>query len=74
MTTKPVRKVYFISDGTGITAEALGQSLLSQFESIQFETQTLPYINNIAKASTVIQTISQDPSQLKPIVFSTRGY
>jgi len=26
------RTVFFVSDGTGITVEALGHSLLSQFE------------------------------------------
>lgn len=30
------RTAFFISDGTGITAETLGQSLLSQFENIEF--------------------------------------
>lgn len=30
------RTAFFISDGTGITAETLGQSLLAQFESIPF--------------------------------------
>ena len=31
------RQIYMISDGTGITAEHLGNSLLSQFENINFE-------------------------------------
>ena len=31
------RTAFFISDGTGITAEALGQSLLAQFDNIEFE-------------------------------------
>jgi regulator of PEP synthase PpsR (kinase-PPPase family) len=30
------RSAFFISDGTGITAETLGQSLLAQFENITF--------------------------------------
>lgn len=30
------RTAFFISDGTGITAETLGQSLLAQFETIDF--------------------------------------
>ena len=34
--TQPPRPVYFVSDGTGITAEALGHSLLTQFEGIDF--------------------------------------
>jgi Uncharacterized protein conserved in bacteria len=32
-----IRPVFFISDGTGLTAEGLGQALLSQFENITFK-------------------------------------
>lgn len=31
------KKCFFISDGTGITAESFGQSLLSQFEGVNFK-------------------------------------
>lgn len=70
MTELQKRKVYFISDGTGITAESLGQSLLTQFDNIKFEIQTLPYINTAEKANEVITTINKHVEQ-KPIVFST---
>ena len=33
----PARTVFFISDRTGITAEMLGNSLLTQFEEFQFQ-------------------------------------
>ena len=36
------RSVFFISDGTGITAETLGHSLLAQFESISFDETDAP--------------------------------
>ena len=39
------RTAYFISDGTGITAEALGQSLLAQFDTIGFTKLTRPYVD-----------------------------
>ncbi len=65
-----IKYVYFVSDGTGITAEALGQSLLTQFENIVFETQTLPNINTIEKANRMIEKIKMNSSG-KPIVFST---
>ena len=35
--TSEIRPVFFISDGTGLTAEGLGQALLSQFDTIPFE-------------------------------------
>ena len=44
------RSAFFISDGTGITAETLGQSLLAQFENVTFSKFTRPYIDNAEKA------------------------
>lgn len=64
------RKVYFISDGTGITAESLGQSLLTQFDNIEFDVQTLPFVNTTEKAYNIIKKISEK-TQEAPIVFST---
>lgn len=71
MNTKNTKNVYFVSDGTGITAENLGQSLLTQFEHIEFETQTLPNVNTVEKAHRIIETINANHSNGKPIVFST---
>jgi [pyruvate, water dikinase]-phosphate phosphotransferase / [pyruvate, water dikinase] kinase len=67
------RSVYFVSDGTGITAASLGQSLLTQFERIQFHKITLPYINDHNKAMNVITRINRDfnETSIKPIVFTT---
>ena len=67
------RQAFFISDGTGITAETLGHSLLSQFESIEFEQTTLPYIDSPEKAFDVVRklnAISEDGHD-RPIVFDT---
>ena len=44
------RTVYFVSESTGITAEALGRSLISQFESVKFEQVYMPLINTIQRA------------------------
>lgn len=52
------RSAFFISDGTGITAETLGQSLLAQFESITFAKFTRPYIDNVDKARAMVQQIN----------------
>lgn len=67
------RTVFFISDGTGITAANLGQSLLTQFDSIQFETITIPYVDNVVKANKVVADIEQVYQQegKKPLVFAT---
>ena len=67
------RTAYFISDGTGITASALGNSLLAQFPGITFDRVTLPYITTPAQAQEVVNTINQNSarSEQRPIVFDT---
>ena len=44
------RTAFFISDGTGITSEALGVSLLKRFDTVRFERETLPYVDTEEKA------------------------
>lgn len=71
---KSIRTIFFISDGTGITAETLGQSLLSQFEpNITFERHTFPYIDTLEKAQQVrdeINHVAERDGQ-PPIIFDT---
>ena len=67
------RIAFFISDSTGITAETLGQSLLAQFSHINFEKQTIPYVNSIEIAQEVLEKINSVSHQnnSKVLVFST---
>lgn len=67
------RTAFFISDGTGITAETLGQSLLAQFENIQFQKLTRPYIDTLEKARNMVQQIDQATERdgVRPIIFDT---
>jgi regulator of PEP synthase PpsR (kinase-PPPase family) len=67
------RTAFFISDGTGITAETLGQSLLAQFDGIDFRRLTRPYIDTAEKAQAMVQQINEvaEADQLRPIVFDT---
>lgn len=66
------RYVFFLSDGTGITAETLGGTLLTQFDNIDFKKTTLPFINSADKAQNTVDYINHLASQGKrPIVFST---
>ncbi|MDX1467622.1 MAG: kinase/pyrophosphorylase, partial [Halomonas sp.] len=51
------RTAFFISDGTGITAESLGRSLLAQFESVEIRMHTKPYIDSLDKARTLVAII-----------------
>ncbi len=68
-----MRTIFFISDGTGITAEALGRSLLSQFETVPFEYVTIPYINNRKKAEETLSRIKKTYAKEgeRPIIFTT---
>ncbi len=67
------RTAFFISDGTGITAETLGNSLLTQFEGVQFEMVTLPYIDTLEKAHAVVGRVNDacERDGQKAIVFDT---
>ncbi len=68
-------KAYFISNGTAITVETLGHSLLAQFPSLHFKTRTIPFIDTVEKARAVSEEIDRDLSQENslPIVISTRA-
>jgi regulator of PEP synthase PpsR (kinase-PPPase family) len=67
------RHVYFLSNGTAITAETLGMSLLAQFPDHHFETHTVPFVDTPEKvrvASDEINRCGDDVGQL-PIVICT---
>ena len=51
------RTVFFISDRTGITVEMLGNSLLTQFDSVEFKRVTLPFIDNLDKVRNTLGMI-----------------
>ena len=53
------RSAFFVSDRTGITAEMLGHSLLTQFEGIAFNEVTLPFIDTLEKARAAVERINR---------------
>jgi regulator of PEP synthase PpsR (kinase-PPPase family) len=66
------RTVFFVSDGTGITAETFGHSVLTQFE-LRFKEIRLPFVDDLDKAYDAVRKIN-DAFALdgkRPIVFST---
>jgi [pyruvate, water dikinase]-phosphate phosphotransferase / [pyruvate, water dikinase] kinase len=67
------RRVFFVSDRTGITVETLGQSLLTQFPGIDFLPRTIPFVTNQAAAQSAAETIraARQNDELPPLVFST---
>jgi regulator of PEP synthase PpsR (kinase-PPPase family) len=68
-----VRTVFFISDHSGVTAETMGHSLLSQFEGVSFKAVTLPFVSSLEKAAEVLQRINATAQAdgTPPIIFST---
>ena len=67
------RTVYFVSDGTGITAQMLGHSLLTQFEGVEFNQVTLPFVDSPEKAEECLARIAEEAGRGngQPVVFST---
>ena len=71
-TTMPNRSVFFVSDGTGITAETFGNSILAQFPALPRHVRR-PFIETPDKAREVLAEINQvaDSEGKRPIVFIT---
>ena len=69
----PKRTVFFVSDQTGVTAETMGHSLLTQFDGLEFRAVTLPFIATLEKAEDARARIDAVAAAegLPPIVFST---
>jgi regulator of PEP synthase PpsR (kinase-PPPase family) len=74
ITGKPMhtRTVFFISDGTGITAETFGNAILAQFEFKPRHVR-LPFIDSVDKAHQVVRQVNHtaELEGRKPIVFTT---
>lgn len=68
----PQRSVFFVSDGTGITAETFGKAILAQFE-VRTRSVRLPFIDTVDKAHQAVRQINHAGTQdgQTPIVFST---
>jgi regulator of PEP synthase PpsR (kinase-PPPase family) len=52
-----VRPVFYVSDGTGITAETIGHSLLTQFTQTTFVTERYSFVGTEERAREVAQKI-----------------
>ena len=71
MTT--IRPVFYISDGTGITAETIGHSLLTQFAGTQFKTDRIAFVDSPEKAEEVAARIRSagESYGVRPIVVNS---
>jgi len=67
------RTVFFVSDQTGVTAETMGHSLLTQFDGLEISAVTLPFISTVDKAEEAVMRIDTQARKdgARPVVFST---
>ena len=67
------RTAFFVSDRTGITVEMLGNSLLTQFDNVEFRRITLPFIDNLEKIGDALNQIelARTESGKRPLVFTS---
>ena len=73
MPTRDKRTVFFISDRTGITAEMLGNSLLTQFEVFDFARVTIPFVDSAERVQEAIRMVNDTAASEahRPLVISS---
>ena len=73
MTATDTRQALIVSDRTGLTAEAMAHSLLAQFPSVDFRTETHTFVDTPAKARAVVERCREvtERDGSTPLVFVT---
>src|SRR5688572_31803532 len=68
-----IRPVFYVSDGTGITAETIGHSLLTQFSGTRFSTNRIPFVDSVERAREVAARIRAcgQAQGVRPIVVNS---
>lgn len=67
------RHAFIVSDRTGLTAEAMAHSLLSQFPGIDFNIETFTFVDTLGKAEELLTHCRaiRDSTGFAPLVFLT---
>lgn len=67
------RPIFYVSDGTGITAETIGHSLLTQFGGVRFAPERLPFVDSADKAREAADEIRRagESHGVRPIVVNS---
>jgi hypothetical protein len=65
-----VKPVFYVSDGTGITVETIGHSLLTQFTGFSFQTDRISFVDDVDKARVACERIraAGQRHEARPIV------
>ena len=68
-----IRPVFYVSDGTGITAETIGHSLLTQFSGTRFQAHRIPFVDSVERAREVAARIEATgrTQGVRPIVVNS---
>jgi regulator of PEP synthase PpsR (kinase-PPPase family) len=67
------RPVVYVSDGTGITAETIGHSLLTQFTDTHFVSDRISFVDSVERAREAVARIkvAADLHGVRPIVINS---
>src|SRR5690625_6392463 len=68
------RTVFYVSDGTAITAETFGRSLMTQSSDVKMRQVRLPFVDTPGtadNAAALIERATADDNGRRPIMFST---
>jgi len=67
------RTVFYLSDRTGITAETLGGSLITQFDGVEFRQISVPFIQSEEKVRRTVEMIDRAARDdgVRPLLFCT---
>ncbi len=71
MTDRKKCAIFYVSDGTAITAETVGRSLITQFTGIDFTEKRLAFINDPESAQAAADIIKSTPSDYQALVINT---
>lgn len=68
-----VRPVFYVSDGTGITAETIGHSLLTQFTQTRFVSDRYPFVDSVERAQELAAKIraAGEGYGVRPVVINS---
>lgn len=63
--------IFYVSDGTAITAETVGHSLISQFRDVEFKQIRIPFVDSVEKAQLAAEKIKTYHNDSQPLVINT---
>lgn len=73
MRSQSVRSVFYVSDGSGVTAEVLGHGMLAQFDGLPLRQTRIGGVDSFERLYAVVDQVrcARDGDGAPPIVFAT---